>query len=512
MLQFNKVLPRSLGCARRWVTRRFMSTLNAQEERKYDSICNDVGSVNVPNPYIPNFAGEYIKPLQWKMYTKSHIPAILNTYWPGGAQSVDPLPYLAAASVLPMRTNNYVVTQLIDWSAVPDDPMFQLTFPQPGMVSPDDLHNILNAMRDNKSRVSLRKKVEKIRTSMNPHPANQKTMNVPRENGEELPGMQHKYRETVLFFPAEGQWCHTFCTYCFRWAQFTAVGSPQAFQSYDSEKLASYIRKHKGIRDVLFTGGDPMVMTTKQLERYIHPLLQDPTLDHLRTIRIGTKSLAYWPYRYVTNDDADDLLRLFETVTMSGRHLAIMAHVSHPRELQSPVVREAIRRIRMTGAVIRSQAPLIHHVNADPWVWVEMWQTQLSLGMIPYYMFVERDTGAKHYFEVPLVEASRIYHEAIRRVSGVARTVRGPSMSAAPGKVHLLGTAEVANEKVFVLQFLQARNPQWTGRPFFAKYDKRAAWLDQLKPAFGEEQFFYENELKGLEDAENSSGVLFQYQ
>ena len=50
-------------------------------------------------------------------------------------------------------------------------------------------------------------------------------------------------------------------------------------------------------------------MTTKQLERYIDPLLQDPALDHLRTIRIGTKSLAYWPYRYVTNDDADDLLR-----------------------------------------------------------------------------------------------------------------------------------------------------------------------------------------------------------
>ena len=52
-----------------------------------------------------------------------------------------------------------------------------------------------------------------------------------------------------------------------------------------------------------------MVMTTKQLQRYIDPLLQDPTLDHLRTIRIGTKSLAYWPYRYITNDDADDLLR-----------------------------------------------------------------------------------------------------------------------------------------------------------------------------------------------------------
>lgn len=43
-----------------------------------------------------------------------------------------------------------------------------------------------------------------------------------------------------------GQWCHTFCTYCFRWAQFTAVGSPQAFQSYDTVKLTSYLREHKG--------------------------------------------------------------------------------------------------------------------------------------------------------------------------------------------------------------------------------------------------------------------------
>ena len=103
---------------------------------------------------------------------------------------------------------------------------------------------------------------------------------------------------------------------------------------------------------------------------------------------------------------------MFERVILSGRHLAIMAHMSHPRELQSSVAIEAIRRIRMTGAVIRSQSPLIHHVNADPSVWVEMWQTQLSLGIIPYYIFFARDTRAKHYFEAPLVEALRMYHEA----------------------------------------------------------------------------------------------------
>lgn len=202
--------------------------------------------------------------------------------------------------------------------------------------------------------------------------------------------------------------------------------------------------------------------------------------------------------------------RLFERVSLSGRHLAIMAHISHPRELQSHVAKEAIRRIRMTGAVIRSQAPLINHVNADPRIWVEMWQKQISLGIIPYYMFVERDTGARHYFEVSLSTGLQIYQEATRKVSGVAKTVRGPSMSAVPGKVHVIGSAKIGAESVFVLQFLQARNPQWTGNPFFAKYDEKASWLDQLKPAFGEKSFFYEDELQELQNANNCSGVLFQ--
>ncbi|XP_067024708.1 putative L-lysine 2,3-aminomutase aq_1632 [Acropora muricata] len=495
-------------CINRNVSSRLAQAENSQYNDKRDG-SRDRETIERQEIFTPNVTGFDIQPLEWKMYTKSHIPGILNAYWPR-SKSVNPLPYYAAASILPMRTNNYVVSQLIDWSAVPDDPIFQLTFPQPGMIDEKDLNHVMNCIRNNKDRVHLRKEVEKIRAKLNPHPANQKTMNVPRYDGQEMDGMQHKYRETVLFFPAEGQWCHTFCTYCFRWAQFTAVGSPQAFQSYDTVKLTNYLREHKGTTDVLFTGGDPMVMTSKQLQRYIDPLLQDPGLDHLRTIRIGTKSLAYWPYRYVTNDDADDLLRLFEKVTLSGRHLALMAHMSHPRELQSRVAQEAIRRIRMTGAVIRSQAPLIRHVNANPQVWTEMWKSQTSLGIIPYYMFVERDTGARHYFEVPLVEALRIYHEATQRVSGISRTVRGPSMSAAPGKVHVVGEAKIGDERVFVLQFLQARNPQWTGRPFFAKYDVKASWLDHLKPAFGEQKFFYESELNQMQDADNSSGVLFQ--
>ena len=121
-----------------------------------------------------------------------------------------------------------------------------------------------------------------------------------------------------------------------------------------------------------------------------------------------------------------------------------------------------------------------------------MWQRQVQMGMIPYYMFVERDTGARRYFELHLERAWEIYQQAIQRVSGLGRTARGPSMSANPGKVEFQGVAHVRGERVFVLRFIQARNPEWVQQPFFAKYDPQATWLDQLRPAFGEEKFFFE--------------------
>lgn len=147
---------------------------------------------------------------------------------------------------------------------------------------------------------------------------------------------------------------------------------------------------------------------------------------------------------------------------------------------------------------MRCQAPLVRYVNDDPLVWAELWRLEVQLGAIPYYMFVERDTGPRHYFEVPLARAFEIYRAAFQRVSGLARTVRGPSMSSTPGKVCVEGVTEIGGERVFVLKFLQARDPDWVARPFFARYDERAAWLDQLRPAFGEREFFFERGLAAL--------------
>lgn len=79
-------------------------------------------------------------------------------------------------------------------------------------------------------------------------------------------------------------------------------------------------------------------------------------------------------------------------------------------------------------------------------------------------------------------------------------------MSAGPGKVEIQGVTEIQGEKVFVLRFIQGRNPDWVQRPFFARYDETATWLDQLKPAFGEESFFFEQEYEQQQRAMTAGG------
>jgi len=303
------------------------------------------------------------------------------------------------------------------------------------------------------------------------------------------PVSQHKYRETVLFFPSQGQTCHAYCTFCFRWAQFVGLENLK-FSNRNHDLLIAYLKNQPDVTDVLSTGGDPMVMSTKHLRRHIEPLLA-PELEHGQTIRIGTKSVAYWPQRYVTDHDADDLMRLFEEVVASGKHLTLMGHYSHPAELSTDVARQAVRRVRATGAQIRMQSPVVRHVNDDPDAWATLWRTGVRLGCVPYYMFVERDTGARNYFEIPLARAWDIFREAYRQVSGLARTVRGPSMSCFSGKVAVLGVTESDGRKVFVLEYLQARNPELVRRPFFARFDARAVWFDQLKPATPRDKPFF---------------------
>ena len=405
-------------------------------------------------------------------------------------------------NVLPFKANNYVVENLINWNDIPNDPMFVLTFPQKGMLLPDHYTKMETTLKNTSDKKEIAAVANEIRLQLNPHPAGQMELNVPAlKDGTKLYGMQHKYKETCLFFPSQSQTCHAYCSFCFRWPQFVGMDEMK-FAMQEGEQLVQYVSEHPEISDVLFTGGDPMIMKARIFSKYVEGLIE-AKLPNLKTIRIGTKALSYWPYKFLTDSDSEEMLATLQRITDSGIHLAFMAHFNHINEMSTPALKDAIAQLRKTGAQIRTQSPLLAHINDDADMWAKMWMKQVQMGCIPYYMFAVRDTGAQHYFGVPLVKAHKIFRSAYSSVSGLARTVRGPSMSATPGKVHVIGTTTISDQKAIVLGFLQGRNPDWVQRPFFAKYDETAIWLDDLKPLVGE-KFFFEDEMNAFKSQRKS--------
>lgn len=383
------------------------------------------------------------------------------------------------SSVLPFRINNHVLDNLIEWENAPDDPIFRIVFPHREMLSAAAYRTMSRLIGENAPRAIIHAAARRIRGELNPHPGGQLEQNRPLgPDDRPINGLQHKYRNTLLLFPPEGQTCHSFCTFCFRWAQF--VGEPSMTQRLSGrEVLGEYVRAHPELTDILVTGGDPMIMKAATLERYVDDFLS-PALNHVRNIRFGTKALTFWPFRFTRDADADRILACFRRLVDGGKHVAIMAHVNHWRELDNPHAEEAVSRIRQTGAVIRSQTPFLRGINDDPATCAMNWSRQVELGIIPYYMFVARDTGAKSHFDIPLARAFDVFKRAYSSVSGLARTVRGPSMSVAEGKLEISGIVRIDGRKLFVLRFLQARDEADSYRMMLANYCEKATWIDEL--------------------------------
>jgi L-lysine 2,3-aminomutase len=416
-------------------------------------------TLGVTTPAVPRY----------RAYTRHALPAIAKRYGLSRALC-DEISLIS--HVVPFRVNSYVLENLIDWADVPDDPIFRMLFPSADMLAPEDVA----ALRDAGPRIG--DVARSIQSRLNPHPAGQRELNVPVLDGDRVPGLQHMYRETVLYFPSAGQTCHAFCSFCFRWPQFTGSRDWHIAAS-GTGTLVRYLGEHPEVQDVLVTGGDPFMMSSDLLRRDIDELLTVPTL---RTIRLGTKAMSYWPFRVLSDRDSTALLETLELVSASDKTLALMLHVTHPRELETPDAARAVSVLRRTGAMLYGQAPMMNGVNADPATLSALWTREATSGITPYYLFLARDTGGRTPFAVPLVPAARIFRKAISSVDGLARTVRGPAMSTTAGKLLIDGVVEPSEPSGtrLSLRFVQARDPAVVGRPFTALCPAGADWADAL--------------------------------
>ena len=126
------------------------------------------------------------EPQRFKVYTERHLDRIAQIRRLPEEQR---FAMHVVAKVLPFRVNQYVIDELIDWTNIPEDPIFQLTFPQPGMLAKRDFKRMAEVLRSGAGQLEVKRVAKQIRDKLNPHPAGQKNLNVPTLNNEVLPGM-----------------------------------------------------------------------------------------------------------------------------------------------------------------------------------------------------------------------------------------------------------------------------------------------------------------------------------
>ncbi len=281
-------------------------------------------------------------------------------------------------------------------------------------------------------------------------------------------GAQHKYQRTVLLLCNEV--CGAYCRYCFRKRLFMDDNDEVTLEVQEG---IDYIAAHPEVTNVLLTGGDPLLMSTRKLESIFARLRAIP---HVDIIRVGTKMPAFNPWRVLDDDKLQAAIRKHST---AEKRIYIMAHFDHPREL-TPEAVAGLDALQRAGAVIINQCPLVRGVNDDPEVLGALYQKLEAVGVPPYYLFQGRPTEGNEPYEVPLVEGFGIFDRARRMASGLGRRARF-CMSHESGKVEVVGI----DERFLYMRYHQAKDPQNESRFLVFHRDDEAYWLDQLEPVAG---------------------------
>ena len=278
-------------------------------------------------------------------------------------------------------------------------------------------------------------------------------------------GVQHKYEHTVLLLCNEV--CGAYCRYCFRKRLFMDENDEV---TNDVSEGIEYIRSNPAVTNVLLTGGDPLLMSTRRL---VDIFAQLRSIPHVRIIRIGSKMPAFDPWRLLNDESLQEAFREYST---AHQRIYLMAHFDHPRELTDVAV-EGISTFIKNGVICVNQCPLIRGVNDDPDVLSALYQKLAWIGCPPYYLFQGRPTAGNQPYEVPIVRGWEIFHEAIRQGSGLARRAR-LVMSHETGKIEVLAV----DEEHIYLRYHRAKDPKDRGRFMIYERDDQAYWLDDLVP------------------------------
>ncbi|WP_019240903.1 MULTISPECIES: KamA family radical SAM protein [Bacillus] len=331
----------------------------------------------------------------------------------------------AVSDMYAFRVNDYYLS-LIDWNA-PNDPIRKLVIPSTGELLE---YGHMDASNEEMNYVA--------------------------------PGCQHKYSTTALLVVSEV--CGAYCRYCFRKRLFKNDIHEAAT---DVRPGIEYIKQHKEINNVLLTGGDSLMLSTKKIGNLLQELR---SINHVKIIRLGSKLPVFNPMRIYEDEKLLDLIRQYSS---ADKRIYIMAHINHPREI-TPEAKKAITALHNAGAIVVNQTPVLKGINDDPYTLSELLDQLSWAGVTPYYFFVNRPVAGNKEFVLSLQEVYNIVEEAKSRTSGLGKRVK-LAMSHSSGKIEILA---IQDGKAYV-KYHQSRDGDY-GKFMILDCPEDAAWFDDL--------------------------------
>ena len=278
-------------------------------------------------------------------------------------------------------------------------------------------------------------------------------------------GILHKYPYSALIVATD--YCSMYCRHCFRKA---IVGLPNDKTVENFKNATKYIKEHKEITNVIISGGDPLLISTKRLIAMLEELKE---IEHINYVRIGTRTPVVYPMRFF-DQELLDYFKEFNKV----KTLYIPTHFNHINEI-TPMATKAILKIREAGVTVNNQAVLLKGVNDSAQDIEKLMNGLVKIGINPYCLYQCMPVArVRNHFQVPLKQGLDIVDVAKTKLDGYAKRFKF-IMGHDIGKIEIVGRID---DKL-ILKHIHSRPefPKDASKCMIMKLDDNAGWLEDMK-------------------------------
>ncbi len=234
------------------------------------------------------------------------------------------------------------------------------------------------------------------------------------ENFTKKKGLIHRYPDRVVLTVTNR--CFAYCRFCFRKKNW------QDFEGFDLDGAVEYIDRHKTIREVLISGGDPLTLSDEGLKRILSKL---NSIKHIRFLRIGTRVFSSNPSKI--NKNFTDMLKNYKPIW-------IAAHINHPDEITNDF-KKAVSCVLNAGIPVISQSVLLKGINDNVKILEKLFCKLVEVGVKPYYLFGCDYALANGVFRVPIEQALDIMNRLRGKISGLCVPTFAFDLQEGGGKV-----------------------------------------------------------------------------